>query len=267
MSMRVVFIGDVVGEPGRETLKSAAATIQKRWSPDFLIVNGENAAGGAGLTPRLAYELMRSKVDVITLGDHAFDQYEIRGFFAEEPRLIRPFNYPQGTPGTGWTIVQGNGLKLGVVNGMGNTFMKTTVSNPFLGIRRLLDEVRKETQLILYDFHAETTSEKIAMAHEVDGLVSVIVGTHTHVQTADERILSGGTAAITDVGFCGAHHSVIGRQVADVLDRYRTQLPTKMNLARTGLQADGVLVEIDTGSGKATQIERFQIKVETPADE
>lgn len=259
--MRVVFIGDVVGEPGRVCLKEAAGIIRECWAPDFLVVNGENAAGGAGLTPRLAYELMRSKVDVITLGDHAYDQFEIRDFFCQEPRVIRPFNYPDSAPGAGQVVVTGNGLRLGVINAMGNTFMKPALANPFLGIDAIIDEVRRETPCILLDFHAETTSEKIAMARAVDGKVSAIVGTHTHVQTADERILPEGTAAITDAGFCGAHDSVIGREVNVVLDRYRSQLPVRMTLAWGGLQADGVLVEIDETTGQAGSIERLQIPV------
>lgn len=260
--MRIVFIGDVVGEPGRMCLKYAAEAIRERWSPDFLVVNAENAAGGAGLTPRLAYELMRCKVDVLTLGDHAFDQHEIRSFFEDEPRLVRPFNYPESTPGQGYTVVDGNGLQFGVINGMGNTFMKTELANPFLGVDEVIEQVREQTRCILMDFHAETTAEKIAMAHAVDGKVSVIVGTHTHVQTADERILPGGTAAITDAGFCGAHHSVIGREVEPVLERYRSQLPTRLPLARRGLQADGVVVEIDEVTGRATSIQRLQMPVE-----
>ncbi len=259
--MRVVFIGDVVGEPGRTCLKEAAGEIRERWAPDFLVVNGENAAGGAGLTPRLAYELMRSKVDVITLGDHAFDQFEIRDFFAQEPRVIRPFNYPEAVPGRGQVVVTGNGLRLGVINALGNTFMKSALANPFLGIDAVIDEVRRETPCILLDFHAETTSEKISMAYVVDGRVSAVVGTHTHVQTADERILPGGTAAITDVGFCGAHDSVIGREVGIILERHRNQLPVRMKLAWGGLRADGVMVEIDDATGKARLIERLQVAV------
>jgi metallophosphoesterase (TIGR00282 family) len=265
--MRIVFIGDIVGEPGRTCLKQAAGEIRERWTPDFLVINGENAAGGSGLTPRLAYELMRSKVDVITLGDHAFDQYEIRDFFDEEPRVIRPFNYPESAPGSGQVVVAGNGLQLGVINAMGNTFMKPDLANPFLGIDAIIEDVRRETPCILLDFHAEATSEKIGMAYAVDGKVSAIVGTHTHVQTADERILPQGTAAITDVGFCGAHDSIIGREVDVILERYRTQLPVRMPLARGGLQADGVVVDIDESTGKALSIERLQIPVAALEDE
>ncbi len=263
--MRFIFMGDVVGEPGREVVKAVVPVLMERYSPDFFVVNGENAAGGNGLTPRLAYELMRAKVDVITLGDHTWDQREILPFFEEEPRVIRPMNFPASCPGQGHVVVQGNGLKLGVINALGRTFMGPAVDNPFLVLESLIEEVRQETPLILVDFHAEATSEKIAMGRLLDGKVSCVVGTHTHVQTADDIILPGGTAYLTDAGFCGAHDSVIGREVAAILERNKTSMPVRMKLAQGGLQADGIVVEVDEATGHAISIERFQEKVE-PAD-
>ncbi|MEM1158759.1 MAG: TIGR00282 family metallophosphoesterase [Verrucomicrobiota bacterium] len=259
--MRFVFMGDVVGEPGREAVKTVVPRLEERYAPDFFIVNGENSAGGSGLTPRLAYELMRSKIDVITMGDHTWDQREIMPFFAEEPRVIRPMNFPESCPGKGSVVVQGNGLKFGVINALGLTFMGPTVDNPFLVMEALIEEVRKETPMILVDFHAEATSEKIALGRFLDGQVSCVVGTHTHVQTADDTILPGGTAYLTDAGFCGAHDSVIGREVDAIIERNRTSMPVRMKLAQQGVQADGILVEVDENTGQATRIERFQEKV------
>jgi metallophosphoesterase (TIGR00282 family) len=259
--MRVAFLGDVVGEPGRQAVKEAVGYLRERWDPDFFVVNGENAAGGKGITPRITYELLRYGADVITLGDHAWDQREILPFFVEEPRLIRPLNYPPGTPGSGYVVVEGNGKKLAVVCAQGRTFMGMPVDNPFLALKELLPALRRETPCVLVDFHAEATSEKAAMGWYLDGLVSAVVGTHTHVQTADERILPGGTAYITDVGFCGAHDSVIGREKRSIIERYLTLLPTRMLLATEGIQADGVLLSIEEETGRALRIERFQIPV------
>lgn len=256
--MRVVFLGDVVGEVGRDAVKEAVPEFIGKWAPDFIVVNGENAAGGNGITPRLVYELLRAKVDVITLGDHSWDQKEIHGFFAEEPRVIRPFNFPEACPGTGSVVVAGNGKKLAVINAMGRTYMNAPVANPFLGIDAELEKVRGETNCILVDFHAETTSEKIAFGHALDGKVSAVVGTHTHVQTADEKILAGGTAYITDVGFCGPHDSVIGRDKRTIVKRFETLMPMRMPIATEGMQVDGVLLDFDEATGKAISIERIQ---------
>jgi len=263
--MKVIFLGDVVGEPGRDTLRVAIPRLKYLYAPDFVIINGENAAGGHGITPRLAIDLMRSGADAVTLGDHTWDQKEIFGFFSQEPRLVRPMNYPPGTPGSGFVIVQGNGKKLAVVNALGRTFMGPDVDNPFLLIKPLLEGLRRETPCILVDFHGEATSEKIAFGRHVDGQASVVVGTHTHVQTADEAILPGGTAYLTDAGFTGAHDSVIGREVAPVIQKFVTLLPSKFPLATAGLQADGLFAELDEATGRALRIERFQIKVSPDA--
>jgi metallophosphoesterase (TIGR00282 family) len=259
--MKVIFLGDVVGEPGRDTVRVAIPRLKDLFAPDFFVVNGENAAGGHGITPKLAYELMRSGADAVTLGDHTWDQKEIFPFFSQEPRLIRPLNYPPGTPGAGFVIVQGNGKKLGVVNALGRTFMGPDVDNPFLLIKPLLEGIRRETPCILVDFHAEATSEKIAFGRHIDGQASVVVGTHTHVQTADDTILPGGTAYLTDAGFCGAHESVIGRDIGAVIQKYATLMPNKLLLATGGLQADGFFAEIDEETGRTLRYQRIQLKV------
>ncbi|MFQ3671676.1 MAG: TIGR00282 family metallophosphoesterase, partial [Verrucomicrobiia bacterium] len=264
--MRVIFFGDIVGEVGREAVKLAVPQMVEKWAPDFLVANGENAAGGNGITPRLVIDLFRAKVDVVTLGDHAWDQKEVLGFFAEEPRLLRPFNFPAGCPGAGSVVVQGHGKRLGVISAMGRTFMHGPVDNPFLGMGAEIAKVRRETRCIVVDFHAETTSEKIAFGHAMDGKVSAVLGTHTHVQTADEKILEGGTAYITDAGFCGPHDSVIGRDKRAIVKRFETLMPTRMPIATGGVQVDGVVVDIDEATGKATAIERFQIPVHVPVE-
>ncbi|QSR87781.1 TIGR00282 family metallophosphoesterase [Candidatus Methylacidiphilum infernorum] len=259
--MKVVFFGDVVGETGRETLREAIPKIRSLYQPDFIVVNGENAAGGNGITPKITYEFLRLGVDVITLGDHAWDQKEIVSFIQDEPRLLRPINYPPGTPGEGHIIVKGNAKKLAVVCAIGRTFMLPQTENPFLTAKKIIAELKKETPCILVDFHAEATSEKIAFGRFLDGEVSAVVGTHTHVQTADETIFPKGTAYITDVGFCGAHDSVIGREIAPIIYRYTTLLPTKFILATENPRADGIFIDIDEESGKAKKIERIQLSL------
>jgi metallophosphoesterase (TIGR00282 family) len=261
--MKFIFLGDVVGEPGRDTIRAAIPILREAYAPDFFVVNGENAAGGNGITPKLAIELMRAGADVVTLGDHAWDQRDIVPFFATEPRIVRPANYPAGTPGAGSIVVSGNGRRLGVLNLLGRTFMGPQVDNPFLMIEGEIAKLKADgAECILIDFHAEATSEKIAFGRAADGLATLVVGTHTHVQTADERILPGGTAYLTDAGFSGPHESVIGRDIASVLQKYRTLLPNKFYIAREGLQADGVFVEADPATGKALRIERIQQKIE-----
>jgi metallophosphoesterase (TIGR00282 family) len=264
--MKFIFLGDVVGEPGRDTVRAAIPILRERYQPDFFVVNGENAAGGNGITPKLAIELMRAGADVVTLGDHAWDQRDIVPYFATEPRLVRPANFPPGTPGAGSIVVSGNGHMLGVLNLLGRTFMGPQVDNPFLMVEAEIAKLKQEgASCVLIDFHAEATSEKIAFGRAADGLATLVVGTHTHVQTADERILPGGTAYLTDAGFCGPHESVIGRDIPSVLQKYRTLLPNKFYIAREGLQADGVFVEADPATGRALRIERIQLKIESPA--
>jgi metallophosphoesterase (TIGR00282 family) len=259
--MKIIFLGDVVGEPGRDIIRAAIPVLREKFTPDFFVVNGENTAGGNGITPKLCYDLMRSGADVVTLGDHAWDQKEIMPFFDTEPRLIRPLNYPQGAPGAGSIVVSGNGKKLGVINLLGRTFIGQLVDNPFTTIDAEVKKLRAETKCILIDFQAEATSEKIALGRMLDGQVSAVIGTHTHVQTADEQIFPGGTAYLTDAGFTGPHTSVIGRDMESVITKYRTGLPGKFYVAKEGLQADGVYLELDDDTGRARKIERIQWKM------
>ncbi len=258
--MKLIFLGDVVGEAGREAVRDLLPIAKERLQPDIIIINGENAAGGHGITPRLAIELMRYGADVVTLGDHAWDQREIFPFFATEPRLIRPFNYPAPAPGQGWVTVQGNGKKLGVISAQGRTFMKPEVDNPFTHIGSVIDTIRTETPCIFVDFHAEATSEKIAFGRHLDGRVSAIVGTHTHVPTADECIFPNGTAYLTDAGMTGAYDSVIGTEVRGVVDRYLTLLPQRWQMAKNDARISGAYIEIDDSTGRATHIERLHYR-------
>lgn len=263
--MKLIFLGDVVGEPGREVVAAAIPALREQYGADFFVVNGENAAGGRGITPKLAIDLMRYGADVITLGDHTWDQREIQDFFPTEPRLLRPLNFPDTCPGAGTVVVEGNGKKLAVANLLGNTFMGPVATNPFLIVDDVLDKLREETPCILLDFHCEATSEKVAMGRAADGKASVVVGTHTHVQTADERILPGGTAYLTDAGFCGGQDSVIGRNVESVLEKYRTQIQGRWHIAKGWPQANGLFVEIDEDNGKAVSLERIQWQPTEPA--
>lgn len=261
--MKILFLGDVVGEPGREAVKKLLPLAKAKYQPDFIVINGENAAGGNGITSKLAIELMRYGADVITLGDHAWDQKEVVSYFEIEPRLLRPLNYPAGTPGKGYVVVQGNGKKLGVINAQGRTFIKPELDNPFLLIEPIIEEIKKETNCIFVDFHAEATSEKIAFGRFLDGKVSAVVGTHTHVATADTQIFSKGTAYQTDAGMCGAHESVIGREAEGVIKRYLTLLPQRWHLSQRDVRINGVFVEVNEISGLATQMERVMFQDES----
>ncbi len=259
--MKVLFLGDVVGEPGRQAVRDLLPQAREKFAPDFIVINGENSAGGNGITPKLTIELLRAGADVITTGDHVWDQKEIVSHFALEPRLLRPFNYPPGTPGAGHIVVHGNGLALGVVNAQGRTFIKPELDNPFLLIDPVLAALRAETRCILVDFHAETTSEKIAFGRHLDGRVSAVFGTHTHVPTADEQIFAGGTAYVTDVGMCGPYDSVIGREAEGVIKRYLTLTPQRWYLAKRDIRISGAFVEIDNATGRALHLERFQFRL------
>ena len=197
---RILFLGDVVGEPGRKAVAALLPQLRQELEADFAIVNGENSAGGRGITPKIAISLMRAKADVITTGDHIWDQKEIIPFLADEPRLLRPVNYPVGTPGNGFLILQTKRGKVGIINLQGRTFMRDALENPFTVINQVVENIRKETPVIFVDFHAEATSEKVAMGWHLDGKVSAVVGTHTHVPTAYERVLPNGTAFQSDAG-------------------------------------------------------------------
>ena len=257
-TIRILFLGDVMGEPGRKAVSALLPVLKDELKADFIIVNGENSAGGRGITPKIAIGIMRAGAAVITTGDHIWDQKEIMPYFAEEPRLLRPLNYPDGVPGKGWIVLETKKGKVAVVNAQGRTFMKMILDNPFETILPVIEEIRRETNVIFVDMHAETTSEKSALAWMLDGRVSAVVGTHTHVQTADERILPDGTAFLTDAGMCGPLNSVIGMDVQAALDRLTTLLPGKNYVAQGPVKVCGALVEVNAATGKAVHIERVQ---------
>ena len=259
--MRILFVGDVVGRPGRNAVRDIVHPLMKEHDIEFVIVNGENSAGGSGITAMTAAELFKYGAQVITLGDHVWDQKETAGLLEKEPRLLRPANYPAGTPGSGWNIfvVRGVCPPIGVINLMGRTFMKP-VDDPFQVVLSIVGELRKQTPVIFLDFHAEATSEKIAMGRFLDGKVSAVIGTHTHVQTADEEIFPGGTAFLCDAGFTGAHESVIGRNIEAVVKGFTTGMPQRFEIASRDVRLNGVIVTVDNETGRAVSIERVSRK-------
>ena len=254
--MKILFIGDIVGEPGRRAVKLLLPRLREQHGLDFVIANGENSAGGNGITPRIADEIFAAGVDVITSGDHLWDQKEVVELLANEKRFVRPMNYPTGTPGSGSTVIQKDSLPpIGVLNVQGRTFM-AALENPFLVAPPEIERLRQETKIIFVDFHAEATSEKIAFARMVDGKVSAVVGTHTHVQTADQQIFPGGTAYLSDAGFTGPQESVLGREIEPVIKRFVTNMPQRFEVATKRVMLHGAVIEIDEASGKAIKIQR-----------
>jgi metallophosphoesterase (TIGR00282 family) len=254
-SMRVLFLGDVIGKPGRRAVESFVRTVEA----DFKVVNGENVAGGIGVTPSLAAEMLSYGIDVITTGNHVWKKKEMIPYLMEERRILRPLNYPEGTPGFGYAVVQKNGKELCVVNIEGRIFMNP-LPCPFRATEELIATLDGRIPIFV-DFHAEATSEKIAMGWFLDGKVSAVVGTHTHVQTADERILPRGTGYITDVGMTGPADSVIGMEKSVVLEKFITQIPRKFEVGKEDVEVQGVIVTIDTVTRRCTGIERVKEKV------
>ena len=259
--MKVLIIGDIVGSPGRDAVKALVPILKSKHKLDFVIANCENVAGGAGVTPKTADELLAVQgIDMLTSGQHIWRYREIGPYMDAEPRLLKPANYPKGTPGFGHSIYGSKkGVKVGVINLLGRVFMGVeALDDPFrLGVQ-LADEIRKVTPIIFVDMHAEATSEKIGMGWHLDGKVSGVVGTHTHIQTADERILPKGTAYITDLGMTGPYDSVIGREVEPVLEKFLTGMPNRFDVAQNNVKLCGVIVEVDEKTGKAVKIERVQ---------
>ena len=255
--MKILFIGDVVGRPGRRAVRECLPRLVERHRLDMVIANGENSAGGAGITPSTARELYEAGVDVITTGDHLWDQREVIGLLKNEPFFLRPLNYPEGTPGNGWLIWgRQSSSKVAVLNLQGRTFM-AQLENPFIAVDRVLDQIREQTSIVVVDFHAEASSEKIAMGRFLDGRVSLLVGTHTHVPTADEQIFPGGTAFLSDVGFTGPQQSVLGREIEPVIRRFLTSQPQRFGVAQKDIVLHGVTVEVDNLTGKAQSIARI----------
>ena len=254
--MKILFIGDIVGSPGRRAVSVLLPKLRQAHNLDVVIANGENSAGGNGITPDIAADLYTYGVDAITTGDHLWDQKEVLELLQNESRFVRPLNYPAGTPGHGSIVLKIRDLPpVAVMNAQGRTFMPP-LENPFLMAMEEAKWLRQQTNIIFVDFHAEATSEKIAFARMLDGLVSAVVGTHTHVQTADEQIFSGGTAYLTDAGFTGPQLSVLGREIQPVLQRFRTSMPQRFEVARDEVKLHGAVIEIDNLTGKATSIQR-----------
>lgn len=259
--MKILFIGDIVGSPGREAVKKLLPELEKEYGIDFTIANAENAAGGSGITSSVAKDLFDSGVNVLTSGDHIWKKREIFEIINSEERILRPANFPQGAPGSGWGLFKvKDNLKIGVINVNGRVFMDA-LECPFKTSLRAAEELRKSTKVIIVDMHAEATSEKTALGWYLDGKVSAILGTHTHIQTADEKILPEGSAYITDAGMTGPYKSVIGRRVEDVLEKFLTCVPVRFEVAQENIQLHGALLDIDEGTGKARSIVRIQKKL------
>jgi metallophosphoesterase (TIGR00282 family) len=259
MSIKILFIGDIVGKPGRQALSRELHRLVDRHMIDVVVANGENSAGGFGLTMEVAKELFGLGVHLITGGNHIWDKKEQVPLILADPRIVRPANYPAGALGSGCAVLTTpSGVKVGVLNLEGRVYMKT-LECPFLCADRELEWLHNETPIVLVDFHAEATSEKSALGWYLDGRVSALIGTHTHVQTADERILPGGTAFLSDAGMTGSFDSVIGMGKEETIHRFLTQLPAKFEVAKKDIRLNAVAIEVDEQSGRALAIERINI--------
>jgi len=268
--MRLLFLGDVVGRAGRKAVVEALPDLRRRYRLDFVVVNAENAAGGFGITEAILEELLEAGADVVTLGNHAFDQKEALVFIERQPRLLRPLNYPKGTPGRGSGLFKDRrGRDVLVVNALGRVFM-SDMDCPFRAIdgEVTICGLKRGADAIVIDFHAEATSEKQALAHLLDGQVSCVIGTHTHAPTADERILPGGTAYISDVGMCGDYHSVLGMDAAEPINRFLTRIPRdRFEPALGSATISGLAVDIDDATGRATRTKALRLGgVLTPSE-
>src|SRR2546426_3692848 len=259
--LTVLFLGDIVGAPGRNAVIARLPELKEKHALDFIIVNGENAAGGRGITGKITIELLRAGVSVVTTGDHIWDQKDIVRFLDLEPRLLRPLNYPEGAPGSGSIVLDTAKGKVGVINVQARTFMQPILENPFRAMETAVAKIRAETPNIIVDAHGETTSEKIAMGRFLDGKVSAVIGTHTHVQTADEQIFPGGTAFLCDAGMCGPVNSILGRTIDPIMNRFISNLPASFPVASGQVRLRGALIDIDETSGRALRI----VRVDEPA--
>ena len=258
--MKVLFIGDIIGEPGRKMVKQALPDLLRTHVPDLVIANGENAAGGFGITQAIAEELFALGIHVLTSGNHIWDKKDIEPYLGRQERLIRPANYPEGTLGFGSVVVPTtDSVKVAVLNLEGRVFM-SNLDDPFRKAAQEVERLQKETRVIIVDFHAEATSEKAALAWYLDGKVSAVLGTHTHVQTADERVLPGGTAFMSDVGMTGPTDSVIGVRKEEAINRFLYQRPHKFEIPKGPVHLDAAAIDIDAKTGKAKGIERIKIR-------
>ena len=257
-TIRILFLGDIVGEPGRKAVIGQLPLIKQEEALDFIIVNGENSAGGKGITPKIAIDLLRAGAAVITTGDHVWDQQEIVDYFPTEPRLLRPLNYPEDTPGNGSVVLETAKGRVAVMQVQGRSFIQPPLENPYLAAEREAERLRAEgIGPIIVDMHAETTSEKIAMGRLLDGKVSAVFGTHTHVQTADESIFPRGTGYITDAGMCGPEESILGRTIESVVWRFKTGMPTRFPIAKGTVRMCGVIVDVEVATGACLAIRRL----------
>jgi metallophosphoesterase (TIGR00282 family) len=255
--VNLLFIGDIVGEPGRRAVRQLLPRLRAAHRVDMVVANGENSAGGSGITVNTANEIFAAGVDIITTGDHLWDQKEVTILLQTESRFLRPLNYPASVPGRGSIVWHSENLPpVAVLNLQGRTFMPP-LENPFLCGKTEVELLRNITKIIFVDMHAEATSEKIAIARMLDGRVSAVVGTHTHVQTADEQIFPGGTAYLSDAGFTGPHESVLGREIEPVIERFRNNTPQKFDVAKGRILLQGALIQIDPATGRAQSIRRI----------
>lgn len=264
--LTILFLGDVVGEPGRSAVIAQLPILKEKYALDFVIVNGENAAAGRGITPKITIDLLRAGVSVVTTGDHIWDQKEIVAFIDTEPRLLRPINYPEGAPGAGAIVLETAKGKVGVIDVQARTFMQPILENPFQAVDAAVTAMRRETAVIFVDVHGETTSEKIAMGRFLDGRVSAVIGTHTHVQTADEQIFPGGTAFLCDAGMCGPINSILGRAVDPIVQRFISNLPAPFPVAKGEVRLCGAIIMVDETTGRALTIQRLNEVLARPED-
>ncbi|WP_099158170.1 TIGR00282 family metallophosphoesterase [Virgibacillus ndiopensis] len=262
--MKILFIGDIVGSPGRDMVQEYLPKLKEKYRPHITIINGENAASGKGITEKIYKQFLESGAQVITMGNHTWDKKDIFEFIHDAKYMIRPANFPEGTPGKGIVYYNLNGTEVAVINMQGRTFLPA-LDDPFRKVDELIKEARQRTNIIFLDFHAEATSEKQAMGWYVDGRVSAVVGTHTHTQTADERILPQGTAYITDVGMTGPYDAILGTEKEAVLKKFLTNLPVRFEVDKKGrTQLNGFLVTINDKDGRASKVERILINDDHP---
>jgi hypothetical protein len=266
LSVNILFIGDIVGKPGRKAVRELLPALTARHQINLVVANGENASGGIGISVKGADELLTGGIGVLTSGNHIWKKKEIIPYIQQNPDLLRPANYPDGTPGNGFVVRETkSGQRIGVVNLMGRTFMEA-VDCPFKKALEIREILSKQTRIILVDFHAEATSEKVAMGWFLDGKVSAVLGTHTHIQTSDERVLPQGTAFMTDVGMTGPSDSVIGVKKELAIDRFLTQMPNKFEVAKRALVLEGAVVSVDPKTGRAESITRIRERLDSGSE-
>jgi metallophosphoesterase (TIGR00282 family) len=264
MSLKILFIGDIVGSPGRAAVKAIVGRLRREKGIDVVVANAENSAGGSGITPRTARDLFQSGCDVLTSGDHIWRRPEVIEVLNSEATVLRPANFPKNTPGHGSAVFKtAGGVSVGVICLLGRVFVEAMVESPFKVAEEEIAALKKQTPVVLIDLHAEATSEKVAMGWFLDGKATAVLGTHTHIQTADEQILPKGTAYITDVGMTGPYDSVIGRNKDRIIERFLTGMPTRFELGTGDVQLHGVLLEVDETTGKALAISRVREKLPT----